>query len=74
MSDRQRNNGNTGMQIEYRVDGPIGYIVLRNPPVNALTHPRFADSAELRAFLASPDMKGAILSGAGRHFCAGADI
>jgi len=62
------------MKVTYNTDGPVGRITLSNPPSNTLTHPAFADEQELARYLATPALKAVIVSGAGRHFCAGADL
>ncbi len=62
------------MRTAYRRDGPIGHIVLQNPPNNTLPHPRFAEPGELQAFLGAAELKGVVVSGEGRHFSAGADL
>jgi enoyl-CoA hydratase len=58
----------------YSVDGTLGCITLANPPQNTLPDPEFADSRELAAFVAGPQLKGIVVCGEGRHFCAGADL
>jgi enoyl-CoA hydratase/carnithine racemase len=62
------------MQIEYRTEGAVGFVTLVNPPQNTLPHPRFADPGALGRFLQTPELKGVVLSGKGRHFCGGADL
>lgn len=62
------------MNVTYSSDGPVGRVTLSNPPSNTLTHPAFADGKELARFLTMPELKAVIVSGAGRHFCAGADL
>ncbi|MFZ5757048.1 MAG: crotonase/enoyl-CoA hydratase family protein [Pseudomonadota bacterium] len=55
---------------------PLLWVTLNRPGVrNAVDGPTAAALAEaFRAFEADPDLKVAILSGAGGHFCAGADL
>jgi enoyl-CoA hydratase/carnithine racemase len=62
------------MKLEYQVSDGIGVVVLSDPPSNALRRPDFADRAALVAFLATDDLRGVILRGAGHHFSAGADL
>ena len=62
------------MELLYHLEDGIGEITLSNPPYNSLRRPCFADREELEAFLAQPELKGVLLRGAGRHFCAGADL
>jgi enoyl-CoA hydratase/carnithine racemase len=62
------------MKLLYRVEDGIGEITLSNPPYNSLRSPRFEDLHILQEFLTTADLKGVILRGEGRHFCAGADL
>lgn len=62
------------MEIHYAIEDAIGRMVLSNPPYNALTTPVFESDERLRAFLATPGLKSVVLTGAGRHFCSGADL
>jgi 3-hydroxyacyl-CoA dehydrogenase len=65
----------TEAAVSIEVEGGIATVTLSNPPVNALSH---ADPAGLSEAVtrieADPDMKRAILRGAGDSFIAGADI
>jgi enoyl-CoA hydratase/carnithine racemase len=61
------------MQINYFIQDDIGIIELENPPYNLLTSPIFINQDELKAFLSNDDLKGVIIKGSGRNFCAGAD-
>jgi 3-hydroxyacyl-CoA dehydrogenase len=63
------------MPAESRLHGPVAVITLNNPPVNGL------DLASRRAMLAALNdaqadaaVTAVVLTGAGRMFCAGADI
>ncbi len=62
------------MKLQYRISGSLGWITLENPPYNTLDHPVFADWTELKAFLATPELKAVVITGAGRHFCGGANL
>lgn len=62
------------MKLLYDVEDGIGEITLSNPPYNSLERPKFEDPAVLAEFLARDDLKGVVVQGAGKHFCAGADL
>lgn len=51
----------------------IGILELNNPPENYLMNPEFIALDSLRNFVES-GIKGLIITGAGRHFSAGADL
>ena len=61
------------MNIEYTITADFGFITLTNPPYNELNDPVFADPRQLREFLNQEFLKGIIIRGKGRNFCAGAD-
>lgn len=61
------------MKIHYERDKGLGMITLENHPDNKLDSPQFADNRELANFLGQPDLKAAIIKGAGRNFSFGAD-
>ena len=61
------------MNVRLSVEGAIGRIILARPPANLLDAPEFTDAATLEGFLAQPALKGAIVTGEGRHFSGGAD-
>jgi enoyl-CoA hydratase len=61
------------MKLIYTIENSIGGIVLSNPPLNCLPAPEFERPDVLGAFLARPELKGIVVAGEGRHFCAGAD-
>jgi enoyl-CoA hydratase/carnithine racemase len=63
-----------GPVLRCRVEGDLAWLVLERPPRNELPDPAFADRDELLACLHTPGVKGAVLTGAGRHFSAGADL
>jgi enoyl-CoA hydratase len=62
------------MQIIYSTREEIGIIELNNPPYNQLTSPDFINLTELSKFLNRDDIKGVIITGSGKNFCAGADL
>ena len=62
--------------LDCRVERNIGVISLDRPPVNAVHQPMYR---EIRAVFAEPwrldhDLRAIILTGKGRHFCAGNDL
>ena len=60
---------------EYSQHGAIAVIRLANPPMNTMAHPmRIAMHDLLRKAGADPAVKAIVLTGAGRAFCAGAEI
>jgi enoyl-CoA hydratase len=62
------------MKILYSIENSIGHIVLSNPPYNYLPEPEFENPATLREFLSREELKGIVVSGQGKHFCAGASM
>lgn len=62
------------MKVTYTTQDGLGRMILSGPPQNKLTHPRFTGADELRAFLTDPCLRAVTVQGAGRHFCAGADL
>jgi len=63
------------MGAEYQVHGTVAVIVLNNPPVNSLslaTRKGIMDGLEKA--LSDDGIKAIVITGAGRAFCAGADI
>lgn len=62
------------MKLDYHLADGIGRIVLSNPPRNCLSRPAFESAERLAGFLAEPTLRGVLVSGAGRHFSAGADL
>ena len=63
-------------QILVRTDGPIGVITLNRPQrMNAWTHRMSQElTTAIMAFNEDPNIGAMVLTGAGRGFCAGADI
>jgi len=62
------------MDVRLERQGDLGRIVLDRPPGNALDDPVFVDPGRLEDFLSGEGLRGVVLTGAGRHFCAGADL
>lgn len=62
--------------VAYRADGPVAVITLNRPDrLNALLPGMGAAYAEgLRRAEADPDVRAIVVTGAGRGFCAGADL
>lgn len=62
-------------EVRSETVGTAGVLVIDNPPVNAL-HPRVASALaeSLAAFGADPEIRAIVVTGAGRHFVAGADL
>ena len=65
-----------GEFIRFESDGPVRHIVLNAPQrLNALDRPMLAELAEaVRAVAADEQARALVVSGAGRAFCAGADV
>ena len=63
-------------QVLLEKDGPAAIITLNRPDkLNAFTNQLGRELADaIRACDADDDVRGIIITGAGRHFCAGADI
>ena len=60
---------------QYAVDGAVAVIRLDNPPMNTLAHAlREALMRHLARAAADASVKAVVLAGAGRAFCAGAEI
>jgi enoyl-CoA hydratase len=62
--------------VDYRRDGEVGLVTIRNPPMNVLTAEVRAGLADaLAAVRSDSGLRALILTGAGdRAFCAGADL
>lgn len=58
---------------EWEVRDNIGFMTLNNPPQNYLKEPEFVLLADLQKWTATENLRGIIITGKGRHFCAGAD-
>jgi enoyl-CoA hydratase len=63
--------------LAWTVDGPVATVLMNRPPVNSVSQQMYR---ELRAFFSDVDgllgagVKVIVLSGEGRHFCAGNDL
>lgn len=62
------------MNVGYTIEDGIGRIVLQGQGAPRMADPEFADPSDLATFLAREDLRGVVVSGAGRHFCGGADL
>jgi cyclohexa-1,5-dienecarbonyl-CoA hydratase len=63
------------MTLATTVEDGIGRIVLDHPPLNILTRDVLRDfHTELRHLAAQPDLRVLLVTAAGRHFSAGADV
>ncbi|MDH2236267.1 enoyl-CoA hydratase/isomerase family protein [Pigmentiphaga sp. GD03639] len=62
-------------QLQLRVDGHVALVTLDSPPVNALTRVLNDElTAALDWISETPDVRVVVLTGAGKVFCAGADL
>ncbi|MCD4681889.1 MAG: enoyl-CoA hydratase/isomerase family protein [Bacteroidales bacterium] len=59
--------------ITWEVDDSLGILTLNNPPENYLINPEFVSIDQLKSWL-KENIKGLIITGAGRHFSGGADL
>jgi enoyl-CoA hydratase len=62
------------LHINWEILGNTGIITLENPPQNFLIRPDFIEISQLNEWAAHPEVNGIIITGAGRHFSAGADL
>ena len=58
---------------EWEMQGNIGVLTLSNPPQNYLNEPEFVDLSDLKRWTDNDSLRGIIIRGKGRHFCAGFD-
>ena len=56
---------------EWELHGDIGVLTLSNPPQNYINEPEFVDLNDLKSWTDNDSLKGMIIRGKGRHFCAG---
>jgi 3-hydroxyacyl-CoA dehydrogenase len=62
-------------QVSFSVHGAIAVAAIDHPPVNALSHGVRAGLSEaLARTAADPSLRGLVIIGKGRLFCAGADV
>ena len=62
--------------LDCRVEGKVGVVALDRPPVNAVHQPMYREIRAVFAdpFRLGPGLRAVILTGSGRHFCAGNDL
>jgi cyclohexa-1,5-dienecarbonyl-CoA hydratase len=61
--------------IDYRVDNDVAYFTLNNPPVNIMSAALMNRMTELLADVSTDkSLKAVAINGAGKAFCAGADV
>jgi len=58
---------------EWEVVDNFGVLTLNNPPQNFLSEPEFVRLSDLQRWTSDESLRGVIIQGKGRHFCAGAD-
>jgi cyclohexa-1,5-dienecarbonyl-CoA hydratase len=69
------NPASAATHLTCATEGGIARVTLENPPLNILTRQVLSDlRAALRALAADTTLRVAVLSGAGKHFSAGADV
>lgn len=61
-------------KTSWEIKDSIGLLTIDNPPQNYLPGPDFIDIEDLKRWTADPELKGFIITGAGRHFSGGADL
>jgi len=62
-------------KVKWSIEDGIGYLVLSQPPANAMTLDFFGEIDELtRKIKTIKGLKGIIIRGQGRHFSSGADL
>ena len=63
----------TSKMSEWDLLGDYGVLTLNNPPQNYLKEPEFVDLSDLKQWISNESLRGVIITGKGRHFCAGGD-
>ncbi len=58
---------------EWELVDDYGVLTLNNPPQNYLAEPEFVDLSDLKRWTSNESLRGLIVTGKGRHFCAGGD-
>lgn len=62
-------------QLQFRLEGHVAVLTLDSPPVNALTRILNDELTHaLDVISETPDIRAVVLTGAGKVFCAGADL
>jgi len=61
-------------RVDWEIREGIGIITLNNPPENYLYEPEFVPLDTLKRWTSSPDLKGILIHGKGKHFSAGGDL
>ena len=56
---------------EWELQDDIGVLTINNPPQNYLEGFKLAHLADLKRWTEDDSLKGMIITGKGRHFCAG---
>ncbi len=60
--------------VDYTTDGAVALLTLNRPPVNALNAELSNDIAAALTEAQDPSIRALVITGAGKHFAAGADI
>ncbi|MBE0648085.1 MAG: enoyl-CoA hydratase/isomerase family protein [Bacteroidales bacterium] len=60
--------------IEWRVKEAIGILTINNPPENYLFEPEFVSLPTMKTWTETPNLKGILIQGKGKHFSAGGDL
>jgi enoyl-CoA hydratase/carnithine racemase len=63
----------TSKMSEWDLIDDYGVLTLNNPPQNYLKEPEFVDLSDLKKWTSNESLRGLIVTGKGRHFCAGGD-
>ena len=58
---------------EWQLRDHIGILTLSNPPQNYITEPEFVYLSDLKRWTDNDSLRGIVITGKGRHFCAGFD-
>ena len=68
-------NMNNYTQLNVRIDGHVAVLTLDSPPVNALTRILNDELTQALDIISeTPEIRAVVLTGAGKVFCAGADL
>lgn len=63
----------TSKMGEWELVDDYGVLTLNNPPQNYLSQPEFVHLSDLKKWTSNESLRGLIITGKGRHFCAGGD-